>query len=681
MKLVIGTNYDGLFTAQEIGELEESIFRNNSSVKVVASPRTENLGCIWSLNDEDFQELTVAQARMIIEAVPEMKTLSCLNDYIKENEHIFDMDAAFTPSPALKRNVISNFRNAIGRFGYMSTDKAVGSIIDEEMKNKGWIASMISSHPNYNGNLQIVRKIKVKRPFDGSALQEFVEWAQGIVREYYGAAHDQTVFGIKNGKTIDNLKEFLRCKPDYDGIEIRLPDGTQIKSAEERDAIRAELRSYRFLQFESKYITLKRTDRRELHGIEEALNILRWYHSDTLDAPTARKLQKFFPEKQEDDAFFVDDEGSGFPTKEQTKAYKRMGLVEGKKITKVIGAICRLACIDKYTHEYTDSFWADGDLRTKVVKDGYDQKYAALCDAISPKETEYTYVVSIHPTDYVYSAIGHKWSSCHTIDKLNMLNFVDHNGNATYHGMHSGGCMSYLLDGATVITYLLPANAPMDALETQPKLKRQLWHIGHDKMVQSRLYPDGRDNDCEATREANKQLRKIFEDIISECCNVESSWIIGHDYKCDVMTTVRGAVNYEDYFNYDDAGVIIKYKGIKNTNEIEIGHVPICPYCGQPHSNTNTIMCSGMEDRLECTNGNGHFINLDGRCISLTDSSGESYVRCVETGKWYESAAEAEADGVFLNNDDMMWHQKVVENEEEEIEELDFSVVMEGITA
>jgi hypothetical protein len=44
----------------------------------------------------------------------------------------------------------------------------------------------------------------------------------------------------------------------------------------------------------------------------------------------------------------------------------------------------------------------------------------------------------------------------------------------------------------------------------------------------------------------------------------------------------------------------------------------------------------------------------------------------------YGNIAEAEADGVFLNDADMMWHQKVVENEEEEVEELDLSVVMDG---
>ncbi len=649
MKLVIGTHYDGLFTTQEIGELNDSVFRNGNSIRVVASPRQENLGCVWNLNDDEFKKLTVTQARMIVEAVREIKTLPCLNDYIKENEHIFNMDAFFTPSPALKRNVISNFRKAISRFGYMSTDKAVGSIIDEEMKNKGWIVSMMRNHPNYNGNLQIVRKIKVKRPFDKRALHIFIDWAKDKTSEIYPEAHKQSPFGITNAETVGHLKDFLRNAKVLSGIELKLPDGTQINSEEQREFVRSELRKYKY----EGWAPLSKEDFREFENIREAFNALYYYESDKLDASMARVLQRIFPETEQE--IF----GSITVTKEQAKAYKRMGLVEGKKLSKVIGAICRLAGIDKYQHEYTDHFVVDGEGRAKIVKDGYDQKYAALCDAISPKETEYLYVVSVHPTDYVYSSIGHKWSSCHTIDKLNVLNFVDNNGNATYHGMHSGGCMSYLLDGSTVITYVLPANAPLDALETQPKLKRQLWHIGHDKLIQSRLYPDGRDNDDAVADALNKQLRSIFEEIISECCAVENTWILSRDYKENIMETAKGAVHYEDYFHYDNAGIIVKYKGIKNSSMIEIGHAPICPYCGKPHQNTNSIMCSGMENRLECTDGHGEYVYVNGHLINLRYSDGEGYVRCVETGKWYEDKSAAEADGVFYSKDDLMWHQRI----------------------
>jgi hypothetical protein len=191
-------------------------------------------------------------------------------------------------------------------------------------------------------------------------------------------------------------------------------------------------------------------------------------------------------------------------------------------------------------------------------------------------------------------SFGNSWASCHTIDKQNKREMPN-----DYSGCYSSGTLSYMLDGSSFVYYTVDKDYNGSELELQDKINRNMFHIGEDKLIQARVYPQTTDGETGIYR----QIREIAQKVISDCLGVPNMWVNRKGAsECKSVIDSYGT-HYRDYLHFSDCNVSY-LKGddnLLNDNVIEVGHDPICPNCGDYHSTEECIECEGCyEDEIEC---------------------------------------------------------------------------------
>ena len=273
----------------------------------------------------------------------------------------------------------------------------------------------------------------------------------------------------------------------------------------------------------------------------------------------------------------------------------------GQKTTRVINKLCRYLGYDKV--------------------DGYNREYAKYADALTPlKITRHT-IISLNPLDYLTMSFGNSWSSCHTIDKDNKRDMP--NG---YQGMYSSGTMSYMLDESSIVFYTVDSSYEGTDYFTQPKVTRQMYHYGNEKLVQGRLYPAngyGAEDIC-------KQYRNIVQEVIAQIFDIPNFWTLRRGTSAIRDEVSSYGTHYRDYTNFDSCTISL-LKGSDNFGNVCIGHSPICIECGHTHSHENTINCC-----------NGYY-----RCANCGDPIDEEDIRwvdgepyCCDCADWCECCQE-----------------------------------------
>lgn len=275
--------------------------------------------------------------------------------------------------------------------------------------------------------------------------------------------------------------------------------------------------------------------------------------------------------------------------------------------------------------------------------DEFNKKQALYGDSINPCNQTFWVCISINFIDYWTMSFGKNWASCHTIDKENVRR-----GNGNYSGCYSSGTESYMLDPSTVIMYTVLVNDKFRYDHDERdfmfanKHRRCVFYIGEDKIIQSRVYPDGRDGGEEGI---GKTFREIFEEVISTCLGVDNKWrYVGGISTASNMIEDYGT-HYRDYRSYSDVGTaFLKRKGVlKNRRSIIVGHDPICPNCGDTHDYEENILCrscAGEYDYFcdQCGEGireDDSYIYVDGNyfcCGDCAESAGYRY--CPNVGEW-----------------------------------------------
>lgn len=242
-------------------------------------------------------------------------------------------------------------------------------------------------------------------------------------------------------------------------------------------------------------------------------------------------------------------------------------------------------------------------LRKLFVKLGLDKEpdfekyYAKFSDAINPlKVIRYT-ILSVNPIDYWAMSFGNSWASCHTIDKTNKR----HTSANNHQGCYSGGTESYMLDPSSIVVYTVDKKDDISKPELCDKVTRCMFHIGEEKIVQGRLYPQTNDGDGGAY----KQIREIVQRVISEIWDVPNYWTNekGVDICCDVI--LSSGVHYRDYESFNNCNVSFLKKEPKNYKLIRVGADPICPTCGRSHSDSGCIVCYECAESICCDNCGG----------------------------------------------------------------------------
>jgi hypothetical protein len=242
-------------------------------------------------------------------------------------------------------------------------------------------------------------------------------------------------------------------------------------------------------------------------------------------------------------------------------------LKEGMKTSRAFNKVCHYYGIDKMNPQ-TITTEENGQTVTKTTYP-YDKLYATYADTVSDLVRKMHFVISVNPLDYLTMSFGVNWKSCHSI-----------NG-----GGWKGGCLSYMLDNTSMITYVL--TEMKEPLHTALKVYRQMFHYDNGLFMQNRLYPQGNDGATNLYTKFRGLVVKEFSDIMHE--GGEWSAEIGPN-SCTSHSASQGS-HYVDYSSNRDCAIFYprsKAEMIRN-HIMNIGHRGICVRCGREYSSSSYL--------------------------------------------------------------------------------------------
>lgn len=254
-------------------------------------------------------------------------------------------------------------------------------------------------------------------------------------------------------------------------------------------------------------------------------------------------------------------------------------LKKGTKTSRAFNAVCTHFGVDKLNPSVT-TVTRNGKTTKKTVYP-YDRVFAVYSDLVSDLVRKMRFVISLNPLDYLTMSFGVSWNSCHSISG----------------GAYKGGCLSYMLDGTSMITFVISNNDDSPIHEI-PKLYRQMYHYEDNLFIQSRLYPQGNDGATDLYAKFRGFVVEEFSDILK----VDGAWRVENEnYTCMNHIHSEG-VHYKDYNYRDDCSIFYPVAHSEDVKRkvMTIGHEGICVNCGKPYSQSRRL---NHQYRSECEGG------------------------------------------------------------------------------
>ena len=498
------------------------------------------------------------------------------NATIKEEKKMelrMKKDATYKLTNEEKATLRQEIIDLLLEYDYEPTKYGVDAIIDEWVRNKGWMIELFKKHPNYNGKFQIVFDADYDRTVNKDLIHDFACYLNRVAEATYKLEKQFGCFTYSEVRKIyERLNEIVGCMRTikyHNKYQDVLVNGRTMESlAKEKDEW------YGTLCEMMPSVTIKGSKGydKEKYEIFQNLKYLSYdvifYNTDNLATEHfAAEINRLFP---------------------NVKA------VAGQKVSRIINKLCKMLGIDK-----------DPD---------YNREFAKYADAINPLAIKRHTILSVHPVDYLTMSFGNSWASCHTIDKENKRNTPGEH----YRGCYSSGTLSYALDNSSFVFYTVSKEYTGNEYELQDKINRNMFHIGEDKLIQGRVYPQSTDGESGIYR----KIREIAQKVIADCLGVPNMWTnVKGTGECNSVNYSYGT-HYRDYESYSDCNVsYLKGDGDEapNKKRIIIGHDPICPACGDTHEYAECVECECCyEDRHECYNCGCHadeedMYEIDGR--------------------------------------------------------------------
>ena len=517
-------------------------------VRIIAHVDGLSLGSSFPVDPKHFYKTTVND---FFQKYPNAKKVENFDQYIciKDNEPETAMKSPgkFTLSGDQRETLFEEMSDLLKKYGYDPTREGCNKIIDTWAENKNDLILMMSKHPNYNGKFQIAFDSDFEREIDQDKIHEFFDYIQFWVRrnrnkflmlELVGpfSFNESNVIKEKMSKILQYLGNIKDC-----GGIINREYYQSCKADFEKFSDICEKLKNRHAKGECEYcidnLYTRESCQKYKKYREDIPCILKNYNSQFLDEEIVGLLNSELPE---------------------------LKATVGQKTSRIVNRFCKLIGIDRDPE--------------------YQRKYASYADAINPLTVRRHTVISCHPVDYLTMSFGNSWASCQTIDKANVRGMENH-----YSGSYSGGTLSYMLDGTSVVFYTVDKSYSGDKLELEPKVTRNMFHIGEDKIIQGRVYPQSADG----ADQIYKNNREIVQKVISDCIKQPNIWTNKKGTaECEEVIDSEG-VHYRDYkhFNYCNVSYLKKSNNSKNINKIVVGHKAICPCCGSEHSNEEAVEC------------------------------------------------------------------------------------------
>ena len=193
----------------------------------------------------------------------------------------------------------------------------------------------------------------------------------------------------------------------------------------------------------------------------------------------------------------------------------------------------------------------------------YNKLFAEYSDMLSDTKRKIKFYISVNPIDYLTMSVGRSWQSCHQ-----------------YGGGYFGGTVSYMLDSVSIITFV--HDEEPDDFMTEGKIYRNMMHYKNGTLLQSRVYPQGNDG-C---TDLYEEFRKIMQKEISDMLGINGEW---EKVNKDRFTINSEGVHYKDYHYFGNGINLSRIHGT-NCSDMLIGHINICPNCGnEDHLSSHTI--------------------------------------------------------------------------------------------
>lgn len=292
-----------------------------------------------------------------------------------------------------------------------------------------------------------------------------------------------------------------------------------------------------------------------------------------------------------------------------------MRFAEGQKMSRAVNKICHWLGIDKLPD--------------------YNKEFAKYADSVNPLKIVRHTIISINPIDYLTMSFGNSWASCHTIDKENLRGMPN-----SYEGQYSSGTISYMLDKVSMVFYTVSADYNGDDYFFEPKINRNMFHYGEDKLVQGRVYPQSNDNNAD---NIYKDIREIVQKVISDCLGIPNYWSTKKGPGAICPYVWEAGTNYPDFRYYENCCISFPKDRPENVNRMTIGHAPICIECGNEHDNTENINCCSNKYTCQdcgCILDEDDVYWVDGEaycseCVSYCERCGSYERNC--NGEWVES--------------------------------------------
>lgn len=524
----------------------------------------------------------------------------------KKEEPIQALDAGFDMEKGVK-----DAMELLTQYHYLNhNENAVKKILETSLRQKTNLRNMLRRHPHWDEAQQaIIYKENYETGINRNDLYQSIGWFKDKIRDAFCEKY-YVDFNSKEYERMENLIDFAKQYRNSDRYCLPYVKDAIVK------------------QYEEVYPEYKR-----LQQIKESTRVLMdsQRHTWRIPADKCDELSyviTFLDVVSDADTSNVDERILAYA--KRINQFWKTNVKIGQKISRLVHKVM--------THYEIDSIKIMQEVvhngETMMKNYGYEYYRAMFGDAINPIKIKKYTVISINPFDYWTMSFGKNWSSCQTLDKMN-LRMV---GSNHYHGQSSSGTESYMLDRSTIIFYTVDENYEGEMWKA-PKDRRMNFHLAPDakSFIFGRLYPDGRDG---GETGLAAQFRNVFQKTIAECNGFNNLWKSERhtvtDYVCSHGT------HYRDYENYDVCGVSILSGADRMT--IHIGHSPICPNCGTEHTYKDNIFCRDHSEMQLV------------KCAKCGNSIEEITIRCVETGKFYCCKSCAREDGVRFCVDDEEYH-------------------------
>ena len=545
-------------------------------------------------------------------------------------------------------------------YDYKYTEAALKTIVDDWNASKGILRAIFRKHPKWNEDLQMIvlEKENFKNTINWKDVNKFCKFWKDMT-DRYARTHQKKVGAF-------TISELLIMKEKLENIY-------NILNSCEVHNIYA-----RYLQMDKNEVDI------EIFKLRKLLSTPHYSYCTSAETVYVDKETKdiinIFEACRE---FFVYiyngrgshnnetliDDDSRF-TKEGVHLFEKIinnyGYTKdevkcsfvpqvGQAVTKWVGKCFKNLELDKFVNMKMKRWTTDnGEERERPYDDGWNGHRAMLGDAFNTSTYTDDVYVSINLIDYLTMSFLNGATSCQSIDKRDLRNC--HRGD--YQGCYSSATLSYAGDEVSLVMYSInrdAKNVNKIGEEADPdcppyratKQRRMLAFVGEDKLICSRLYPDGRDGGDETIAD---QWRNILQKVIADCLDTANMWTLkrGTTETSRVIDKGDYATCYPDWENCEDVNVsyLRNIDGVLNYKGITVGHEPICIYCGSHHSREDKIICEDCDE--------------EGRCVCEYCDNSFDPDDGIETadGNWYCCGGCANNANYYQAWDDNRWYHQ-----------------------